>query len=386
MRKKVAICLTLCFLFLAFNLTSASAEEVVKIGFLASLVGPSALYGMQDRIGGLMAEEDINKAGGILVGGKRYKVKVIVKDDESKPAVAVKCLRELANEGVHCVATGGTLITTSLIGLNEELDILLGTYSANVPLTQKGNKLILRFYPTHDWLAGVLGYVAAVDRKVKKIAFLHTGDDYGNSYKGHFSAIYKRHGGSIVADEVFKSGDTDLYTQLTSIKGKNPDAIQLGGYPGDTALVLRQTREILGNIQRFADDFYKTDVCQQVGDLADGLFLVQTMIHVIETPEKEKFINRYKKLGGIDPTWGQLSYEKVRCFARAMEVANTTTDALKIRNAMQAAAKDAVTLGGVKEWLPNGDVKQATVGVFQWDASKGKVVKIRLINSLDDLR
>lgn len=385
MKRKMFICL-ICFLFCTPGATALASSDEVKIGFIASLTGGGALWGNQDKIGGLIAEEDINKAGGILINGKKLKVKVVIEDDETKPAVAVKALRKLANEGIHTCVTGGTMITMSLIGLNEDLGIILYTYSTTPGLTQKGNKLLLRSYPTQEWLAGLLGYAASVDLKLKKIALFNTNDDYGNSYKKYFSSIYTLHGGEIVADMVFKTGDPDFYTQLTSIKEKHPNGIQLTGFTGDAPGLIRQTREILGDITLLGADYYKTDTFKKVGEHAKGFIFTQTGIHVIETPGKVSFLKRYTARGGVDPIWGSLSYERVRNFARAMEIANTTTDVLKIRKALEKSAKETVTLGGVTEWLPNGDVKKAICGVYYWDAGKKAPVLIRKIDSLQELK
>lgn len=385
MKTKLFICLICCF-FCSPSMIASAASDEVRIGVITSLTGGGALWGMQDKIGALMAERDIEKAGGIVIDGKKRKVKVDIEDDETKPTTAVKVLREFANKGIHTCVVMGTKITMSLIGLNEELGIILYTYSTTPELTQKGNKLLLRSYPTQEWLAGLLGYAAAVDLNLKKVALLNTNDDYGNSYKKYFTEVYSSHGGKIVADELFKTGDPDFYSQLTSIKSKNPDGIQLGGFTGDAPVLLRQTREILGDIRLFGCDYYKTDTFKKVGKLAQGFIFTQACIHVIETPEKEAFVKEYTARGGIDPIWGSLGYERVRCYARAMEIAITTTDVKKIRNAMEKAAKEAVTLGGVTEWLPNGDIKSATCGVYRWDADKSTPVLIRKISKLDQLK
>jgi len=385
MQRKFFACLIGCLLCIPGTMALASSD-VVKIGLIADLTGGGALYANQNKLGTLLAEEDINKAGGITIGGKKYQVKMAIEDGETKPSVAVKCLRTLANEGVHCVVCGGTKMVMALIGQNEDLEIILYTYSTTPALTQKGNKLLLRSYPTQEWLAGILGYAAAVDCKLKRVALLNTNDDYGNSYKAEFSKVFTGHGGEIIADEVFKHGDPDFYSQLTSIKSKNPDGIQLGGFTGDAPVILRQSREILGDIRLLGCDYYKTDTFIASKELARDFVFTQACIHVIESPEKEAFVKKYKDRGGIDPIWGALTYERVRCFARAMEIANTSTDVKAIRNAMEKAAKEAVTLGGVVDWLPNGDVKRATVGAYRWDVERQAPVLMRKINTLDDLK
>ena len=59
-----------------------------------------------------------------------------------------------------------------------------------------------------------------------------------------FTTEFKKLGGKIVTTQYFQSGDKDFNSTLTTVKGKNPDAVYLPGYYTELGLVLKQAREM----------------------------------------------------------------------------------------------------------------------------------------------
>ena len=56
--------------------TAQSAEETINIGFLAALSGPDAGWGLPGLTGNQIFIDRVNAEGGLLVGGKSYKLKL----------------------------------------------------------------------------------------------------------------------------------------------------------------------------------------------------------------------------------------------------------------------------------------------------------------------
>lgn len=70
----------------AGTLSVAHAEEIV-IGASIPLSGPLAGFGMYQKWGYETAVNDINKAGGLTVDGKKVTVKLVIRDDKTDPNV-----------------------------------------------------------------------------------------------------------------------------------------------------------------------------------------------------------------------------------------------------------------------------------------------------------
>ena len=55
---------------------------------------------------------------------------------------------------------------------------------------------------------------------------------------------FLKHGGTMVAEESYRAGDTNFNAQLNVIRQKNPDSIFLPSYYPEAALIIRQARQL----------------------------------------------------------------------------------------------------------------------------------------------
>lgn len=80
-KLSVAVCL------LAGALTATHAADEIVIGASIPLSGPLAGFGMYQKWGYETAVKDQNKAGGILIDGKKIPVRLVIRDDKTDPNV-----------------------------------------------------------------------------------------------------------------------------------------------------------------------------------------------------------------------------------------------------------------------------------------------------------
>jgi len=69
--------------------------ETINVGFLAALSGPDAGWGLPGVTGNSIWIDAVNKTGGLLVGGKRYPLKMHQFDDEANASKALQGARQL---------------------------------------------------------------------------------------------------------------------------------------------------------------------------------------------------------------------------------------------------------------------------------------------------
>ncbi|MEE8597963.1 MAG: ABC transporter substrate-binding protein [Dehalococcoidales bacterium] len=72
--------------------------ETINVGFLAALSGPDAGWGLPGVTGNTIWIDAVNKTGGLLVGGKRYPLKMYEFDDEANASKALQGARQLVLE------------------------------------------------------------------------------------------------------------------------------------------------------------------------------------------------------------------------------------------------------------------------------------------------
>ena len=83
-RKVLAIAIISFFLTGLGVCAYAAGPDSIRIGVNAPLSGDIPKVGEGSKYAAQMWLEDVNAAGGIEVGGKKYKVELIVEDNESK--------------------------------------------------------------------------------------------------------------------------------------------------------------------------------------------------------------------------------------------------------------------------------------------------------------
>ena len=83
------------FMFLP---TAWSKSNTIKIGINAPLTGDIPKVGEGTKFAARMWLEDLNAAGGLDVGGKKYPVALVIEDNESKAESAVKVNTKMITE------------------------------------------------------------------------------------------------------------------------------------------------------------------------------------------------------------------------------------------------------------------------------------------------
>ncbi|MGU3497145.1 ABC transporter substrate-binding protein [Xanthobacteraceae bacterium A53D] len=240
--KLTHLTLGLC---LALGIGSASAADEIAIGDLHPITGPATFYGLPESRGIHLAAEEINKAGGVKVGGKTYQLRIVTEDDQASPTVGVAALRKLIAADVRFIigplASGVAPALKPIIERNDKITQLIDGSIAD-DLTNGKN--IFRNQAT------VSGYnVAVVElfkaKKFPSVAMMT--DRFHAGFMGSqakLAADLKGLGTTIMAEEHYKLGDTDFSAALTNLRGKNPAVLLIRGYPAEGALITKQARQL----------------------------------------------------------------------------------------------------------------------------------------------
>src|SRR5271165_1158532 len=84
---RLGILVSSAFLLVGFGLEGARASDEIVIGASVPLSGPLAGFGSYEQWGYKRAVDEVNRAGGITVDGKKKMVKLIIRDDKTDPNV-----------------------------------------------------------------------------------------------------------------------------------------------------------------------------------------------------------------------------------------------------------------------------------------------------------
>src|SRR2546422_4058195 len=152
------------FVFLLLFVSAAEAQQKVSIGIVTALTGPLAAPGKFQLNGFRLAEEEINQAGGVSVGGRKYLVELKVYDTRANAAEGASAMQRLASVDNVPVVLGevlaGAAAAEAPIAQDNGLPFIL-TVSTAPNLTEQGNRYLFRVNEHNDHLTDQLSdYVA----------------------------------------------------------------------------------------------------------------------------------------------------------------------------------------------------------------------------------
>ena len=221
-----------------------AAEEVVRIGNIIPLSGPSASVGEQGRNAREMAVEEINAAGGIKsLGGA--KLEMLYADSESKPEKGVSEAERMINtEKVH-ILTGcwNSAVTYPTTAVAERYGIpFVVPVSVADKITEQGFKTVFRVaakdsWWTRDQFAFLKDMQEEFKTEIKTLAFVYENGDWGKGFAGQWRALAEKNGYKIVLDEPYPSTTTDLSPVVQKIRRARPDALMLVSNAADAILL-----------------------------------------------------------------------------------------------------------------------------------------------------
>lgn len=261
--------------------SSSDDGDVIKIGWIGALTGDSAPWGTCESQALQMYIDQKNEEGGVLGGKKLELVKYDTKGDANESVNAVK--RLIAQDKV-CAILGPNSSAPAIAikgALNDGKVPDIATVATNVEITVNKdgslNPYNFRVCFTDPYQGSVAAGYAADELGARKAAVLYdVASDYSQGFTEFFVETFEAKGGTIVAQEGCKSGDTDFRAQLTKIKEADPDVIllPLATYK-DVALSANQARDLGIDAVLFGGDTWPSDTLfEMAGPALEGSFVV----------------------------------------------------------------------------------------------------------------
>ena len=373
MKKMFAFALA-AMMLLSMSIPALAKEDTIKIGGLAPLTGPYAVYGNAVKDGADLYIAQLNAQGGI--DGK--KVELLWEDHEADNSQAQKIYFDYLDDG--CAAILGDVLTGQcriIADLAMYDGIPMVTASGTAFDITEGKENVFRTCFIDDFQGVVMANFAA-QQGYKKVAILYGVDSaYSTGLVAAFEQQAKEVGVEIVAKEAANFTDIDFKAQLTNIKNAAPDAVFLPFYGAEASLILTQANAIgLNTVYMGADGI--SDIVPQI---ADKSLLTQITYadHFAFDSEDEavvKFIADFTAQYGVVPTvsFSATGYDAALVICKAIKAAGSTdfddvTAALKALNTVGVS-------GNITFDENNNPIKSAFVMTFDAEGGKHFVAKV----------
>lgn len=333
-----------------------AAPDTIKIGVNAPMTGDIPKVGEGSKYAAEMWLEDINAAGGLEVGGKKYQVELVIEDNESKAESATAVNTKLITQDEVLVIVGPQAskqaVPAGEVANNYETP-MVSPWSTN-PNTTLDRPWVFRACFLDPFQGPVVANFVTEEFGFTKAAVLYdVASDYPKGLAEFFKAAWEElHGaGSVVAYESFTTKDTDFSAQLSKIKEAGAEFLFTPQYYNEVALIAQQAHQLGINTPIVGSDSWgSAELIPLCGSDCYGQFFSTHYAAAGATGATKTFIDRYnEKYGYVPDDVGALTWDAFNLVQMAIQNCGTITGDLAadrkcVRDALAAIdAFDGIT-------------------------------------------
>ncbi len=309
----------LCICSLA-AISTASAE--IRIGIAGPQTGRNQFTGEQQLVGAQKAIDTLNASGGLL----GQQVMAVTVDDACDAKQAEAAARQLIAERV--VAVIGHICSAASIAAQRLYDdagiVMITPGSTNPKVTDEGSPNTFRVIGRDDQQGMVAADYLADTFSKDRIAILNDGSVYGAGLASETRKHLNDRGIREVSFGSYSPGQSDYSTVVQQLRSMNVRVLFVGGYSSDIAIIARQAKQQIPDLQLVSGDTLATaDFLLTAGASGEGaVFTFGPDIR--RRPEAASVVANFTK-DGYDPGGKTLySFAAVQVWSEAVRRAGST--------------------------------------------------------------
>lgn len=227
--------------------TDPRAEKIIYIGAAVSETGKYSREGKDTRQGyGVWLDWVNNEYGGINVAGDRYKVQLVMYDDEGDPDTTARLVEQLINEDRVDFLLGpySSSLTQSASAIAEKYGkIMVEGNGAAETLFERGFKnLFAVLTPAGNYTQSALQMLAAQGAQTVVIAYEDTA--FPTSVAEGAQRWAAEYGLEVLGVETYPKDVADVSGIMSKFKELEPDVFVGGGHFNDAVLFIRAAKEL----------------------------------------------------------------------------------------------------------------------------------------------
>ena len=217
--------------------------RAVKVGALVPITGKGAEWGYTARESIKIAQDEINKAGGI--GG--VPLKVVFWDTQSKEAEGIKGFKKLVTRDKVLAVVGPCFssIYEILAPQLERYKVSMISYCSSKPGLSEMSRWAFRNTLTSDKQLDPVVKAWVGEYGIKTAVIIHDLEDAVSKAEGSkiLPVLLKKYGVKVLGMLTYRTKDTDFSAQITKAKAMNPDGIALGSCYQQAAGIAKEARK-----------------------------------------------------------------------------------------------------------------------------------------------
>ena len=342
---------------LGFPSIGGAQATPVKVGMIHPVTGFVAYNGQQSRLGGTMAVEDVNKAGGIKsMGGA--KLEALLGDSQSKVEVGVSEVEKMNEQGVAAYIgcfQSPVGIAASQAAAKYNTPFLIDVGASDL-IVNRGLKNVFRLKPgfgvcVDDGIASLGALNKAANNVAKTAVIVHESGEFGTGTAKLLAGKLPSVG--ITAKELIAHDNpTRNFDNIAlRIRSMAPDIVMMSNYGNEYMLLARTLFQQKVNVAGFYSILGGGFNYKFVKDMPDVSQYMMDVNHWFnpKSAKAQELKKRVEAAGALFTFEVYLTYSNVMLLADALEHAGSA-DKEKLTAALAASTYKA-------DLLPYGPTK-----------------------------
>ncbi len=324
---------------------AAPAAATITLGASVQMSGGLANTGRYYKDGYEFAIDQINKAGGVKVGGKQEQLALKILDNQSDNNLSVRQYTQLVTSDKINLLLGpfasDAVLATSSVAEKYEVPMIQGG-GASDQIFSRGYKYIFGTLPVASkYFESTIDAMEHLTPAPKTAALLFADDAFDVAVADGTRKLLQKAGLKVVLDERYSSNASDFSSLLSRIKSDQPDAVLVSGHETEVLNFIRQAKSlgVAPHFYSFTVGVPSADFRKALGKDADYAFGMTSWLPSASEKDRwfgdaEQFAKAWHARFGYEPDYHAASaVADVEAYAKAIEAAGST-DPKKVRDAI----------------------------------------------------
>jgi branched-chain amino acid transport system substrate-binding protein len=337
---------------------SAAQPDVLKIALISASTGWGAIYGLANKQMYILAGEEHNAQGGLLVGGKRYKIEFVPFDDQFDATLSRTIGERAVAQGIRIFGMQGDPGASAHCELSIRNKVVIvhtstdeGTYSCSPYMISTINP----FWTTYIVLMKAAKGVAP---NAKRVAGIMPNQSYDYPLRDRFPKQIKanpdlglEHVGTMLGEQ-----GQDWSPSVNKLLALKPDIIVHGCFGAEEIAVVKLIRDggFKGILATACSSTGDDDFIKAIGaDYLEGRYVKTTPAPAPLSEATKEFHDKFISHGVKWTDFAIAYWYGPRLMFAGLQAAGTVTDPDAIMNAMRQVELPVTFVEGspkVKVW------------------------------------
>ncbi len=341
--------------------SSTPGEEIV-IGVIAPVASSFFRSGPPTVEGAELAAAEINAGGGVAVGDRRHRIRLIVEDTDDRPETAVSKAFKLIGTD-RAAALVGLSVSDSALAVArvaQEQRVPMISTSSTHPEVTRGRSFVFRTIFDDSFQGRIVAEFAAGELRAREAAvILDPSSAYSRGFAGVFQAVFEQLGGEVVTHQTYSPDDEGVAGRLLRVRQSGAEVVVVPVYPTLLAALMPRLRAAGIAMPVLGGDSWSATGDAERGGWGPAYFS-DVWAPEVSSAASQRFVEAYAEAYGKPATsYAALAYDAIHMLAAAIELqADAAPESIQ---AGLRSLRDFSGVTGAIEYRGTGDPVRSVV-------------------------